>query len=53
VTTCKQCDRELAAEELVGHERGRYGIVYCPDCEFVLGRYDRHGDESKTDRLRT
>ena len=52
MTTCKRCGRELAANDLVRHERGRFVIVHCPDCEFVLGRYDRHGDGPETDRLR-
>ncbi|WP_202935072.1 hypothetical protein [Halorussus amylolyticus] len=48
--TCNGCGRDLAVEDLVRHERGRIVLVHCPDCKRVLGRYDRHGDDPKTDR---
>jgi hypothetical protein len=52
MTTCKGCGRELDAEDLVRHERGRFVVVHCPDCKRLVGRYNRHGDDPHTDRLR-
>ena len=49
--TCKGCGRELDAEDLVRHERGRFVVVHCPDCKRPFGRYDRHGDDPETDHL--
>jgi NAD-dependent SIR2 family protein deacetylase len=49
MTTCKECGRELDAEDLVRHELERSVIVHCPGCECLLGRYNRHGDDPKTD----
>ncbi|WP_433623134.1 hypothetical protein [Halomicrococcus sp. NG-SE-24] len=50
--TCKHCDREFVAEDLVRHERGRLVIVHCPDCKHVVGTYDRHSGPPQTDRRR-
>ncbi|WP_192498303.1 hypothetical protein [Halorussus halophilus] len=49
MTTCKHCGRTLDAEDLVRHERGRLVVVHCPECKCLLGQYNRHGDDPKTD----
>ncbi|WP_435179866.1 hypothetical protein [Halorussus sp. AFM4] len=52
MTTCPGCGRDLDAEELVRHERDRFVVVHCPDCKRPLGRYNRHGDDPRTDDRR-
>ncbi|MDY6764259.1 MAG: hypothetical protein SV377_00995 [Halobacteria archaeon] len=39
MSTCKYCDEEFTAEDLIRHEREEVLIVQCPQCKSVLGRY--------------
>jgi Zn-finger nucleic acid-binding protein len=50
--TCPHCAAEHDAADLVRHDRSGVTVVHCPDCEFVVGAYRRHGDRPKVDRLR-
>jgi hypothetical protein len=52
MVTCRNCENDYAAEDLVRHESARVVRVHCPDCQALLGRYRRHGDAPETDRLR-
>ncbi|WP_458189337.1 hypothetical protein [Haladaptatus sp. NG-WS-4] len=48
--TCKHCSGEFSAEDLVRHEYERTVVVHCPDCNCVMGTYNRHSEPPKTDR---
>jgi uncharacterized Zn finger protein len=50
---CRSCGAEHTAEELVRHEEPRVVLVHCPDCECLMGRYRRHGDDPETDTHRS
>jgi hypothetical protein len=52
MVTCRNCECEYTADELVRHESERLVLVHCPDCRALLGRYRRHGDAPETDHLR-
>jgi len=41
--TCPRCRGEYEASALVRHEHEGLVIVHCPDCEFPMGSYNRHG----------
>ena len=51
MATCPGCEATFDPEELVRHDRDRFLVVHCPDCNHVIGRYRRHGDAPATDRL--
>ncbi|WP_199174830.1 hypothetical protein [Halegenticoccus soli] len=49
--TCKYCGAEREPSELIRHERPGVLLVHCPECQRLLGRYRRHGDDPDTDTL--
>lgn len=41
--TCKQCGSSLEAADLVRYETGDLLLVYCPNCNGLMGNYREPG----------
>jgi hypothetical protein len=50
--TCSRCGETHETADLTRHEEARLVPVHCPDCDCLMGRYRRHGDDPQTDTLR-
>lgn len=50
VPTCRNCQSELAPEDLIRHDHDELLIVHCPECRFMMGTYNRHSQPPRTDK---
>lgn len=50
VPTCRNCQAEIAVEDLVRHDHDELVMVHCPKCGFTMGTYNRHSEPPRMDR---